>query len=256
MKFTQYDEGTPCWADLMTNDIEKAKEFYANVFSWELQTDPNPDFGGYTTAELNGEVVCGLMQNPQPQAPNAWNVYLATDDISKTAEKIKELGGSLHMEEAMKVSNHGSMIVGQDPQGAYISFWQAEKMIGSTVANEFNTICWDELATSDLEGAKKFYSALCGWSENKDSNEEYFQFDVNGQARGGVRPLSENEKGMMPSYWGVYFRVQSLADACVAIEKNGGEILTPVMNSDKIEFQACKDSTGAYFAICQFEDEA
>lgn len=255
MKFTKYDAGTPCWADLMTNDIEKAKDFYSNVFGWEMYTNPEEAFGGYTTGQIDGETVCGLMSTQGPEQPNAWNVYLATDDIDQTLKQVSENGGNVVMDK-MVVAEHGSMAVAQDPQGAFVSFWQAEKMIGSTIANEYNTICWDELATSDIEGAKKFYTALFGWTENEGSTDDYYQFDVSGAARGGVRPLSENEAGFMPSYWGVYFRVQSLADACAAIEKNGGEILTPVMNADKIEFQACKDSTGAYFAICQYEDEA
>lgn len=255
MKFTKYDEGTPCWTDLMTNDIEKAKDFYSNVFGWEMYTNPSEDFGGYTTGQLDGEVVCGFMSTQGQEQPNAWNVYLATNNIDQTLEQVSANGGNVVMDK-MIVGEHGSMAVAQDPQGAFVSFWQAEKMIGSTIANEYNTVCWDELATSDLEGAKKFYTAVCGWEENEKSSNEYLEFNVNGTLRGGARPLSEHEAKMMPSYWGVYFRVQSLADAREAIEKNGGEILTPVMNADKLEFQACKDSTGAVFSICQYEDEA
>ena len=61
MKFTKYDNGVPCWADLMVQDLEKAKTFYSTVFGWELQVDPEPDFGGYVTARTENGTVCGLM---------------------------------------------------------------------------------------------------------------------------------------------------------------------------------------------------
>lgn len=253
MKFTKYDAGTPCWADLMVQDIEKAKTFYSDVFDWKMRTDPNPDFGGYTTAEIGEDVVCGLMSAQMPNQANAWNVYLATDDMDATLAKVAELGGKLVMPK-MLVGNHGTMAVTQDPQGAFICFWQAGEMIGSTIANDINTICWDELATKDLAAAKEFYSQLFAYDSAEGSSDEYWQFTVSGKVRGGARALAAEEAKMMPSYWAIYLRCDDLEKCSSKIEAAGGKILTPTMNADKIEFRACMDDQGAVFNICQYED--
>ena len=230
------------------------KTFYSTVFGWELQVDPEPDFGGYVTARTENGTVCGLMAAQNENMPNAWNVYLATDDIDTTLKNVEALGGKIMMPK-MVVGDHGTMAVVQDPQGAVVSFWQADKMIGSTVANEMNTITWDELATKDLSAAKKFYNELCGWTEAEEPNDEYYSFAVNGEMRGGARELSTNEANMH-SYWSVYFRVEDLEKAEKKVEAAGGKVLTPKMNAGPIEFQACMDDQNAIFVNCQFEDGA
>lgn len=252
MKFTNYDAGTPCWADLTVQDAEKARDFYGKVFGWEfdISTDPMTNF--YTQCKIGDEVVCGINPARMPNQPSAWSTYIATDDIDATCAKTIELGGKIVMP-AMEVMGLGKMAVIQDPQGAFICYWESGIMAGSTIANEINTVCWNELATTDLEAAKEFYSAIFGYGD-KDSTDEYFQFSVNGEVRGGARELSEVEAKMMPAYWGIYFRVDDLASATSKIEAAGGRVLTEKMNADKIEFQSCMDNQGAVFMICQFED--
>ena len=93
------------------------------------------------------------------------------------------------------------------------------------------------------------------WTRDEGSTDDYWQFSVDGKVRGGARALSPEEAKMMPAYWGIYLRVNELTNACAKIEAAGGKILTPKMNADKIEFQACMDDQGAVFNICQYEDE-
>lgn len=251
MKFTKYDAGTPCWADLMVQDLDKAKSFYQSLFGWEMVTDPNPDFGGYTTGEINGEPICGLMGAMSPDQPSAWGIHLATGNIDESLKKVVDNGGQIIVDK-MVVGTHGTFATIQDPQGAFVSLWQAGTMIGSTIANEVNTICWDELATSDLPAAKKFYEAVFNYETTEGSNDDYWQFAVNGEVRGGMRALSENESGM-PSCWALYFRVANLETSTQIIESCGGKVITPKMNFEKIEFQAFTDPQGAVFTICEYE---
>ena len=49
--------GAPCWIDLMTSGIARARQFYGELFGWEYETGDEEKYGGYTTARKNGKTV-------------------------------------------------------------------------------------------------------------------------------------------------------------------------------------------------------
>ncbi|MFN8015794.1 MAG: VOC family protein [Acidimicrobiia bacterium] len=254
MKFDKYEDGIACWADVSVQDMEKAKDFYSQVFGWEMSIAPEPEADGYTQCLKDGEVVCGIFHSRNPDQPAAWNTYFASSDIKSTIEKANEFGGTIIMP-PIEVMNYGITSAVQDPQGAFFGIWQAKDMVGSTVANEFDTVCWNELATTNLNEAKDFYRGLFDWQDSESNSPEYWQYDVAGSVRGGAREMSEDECTMMPPNWTIYFRVKDLGETANKIEKSGGKILSDVMNADKIEFRACSDNQGAMFLICQFDEK-
>ena len=74
--------GAPCWIDLYSSDTDKATEFYGKVLGWTTQS-AGPEFGGYFTFLKDGKHVAGCMHNDGQQgSPDAWTVYLMTDDIA------------------------------------------------------------------------------------------------------------------------------------------------------------------------------
>ena len=77
--------GTPCWADVMVDDLDRARDFYGGLFGWTFEDLP-PEAGGYVMARKDGHVVAGaLAKNPDdPGQVSAWTVYLATDDVDDT----------------------------------------------------------------------------------------------------------------------------------------------------------------------------
>ena len=79
--------GTPCWADVMVDDLDGARAFYGSLFGWTFEDLP-PQAGGYVMARKDGHVVAGaLAKNPDdPGQVSAWTVYLATDDVDDTAD--------------------------------------------------------------------------------------------------------------------------------------------------------------------------
>src|SRR3954470_22226864 len=92
--------GTPTWLDLMAPDIDGARAFYHAVFGWEYDIG-NPEFGGYTTARLGGQMgermVAGLMgpQPDDPPMPAAWSLYFATNDIEADVARAVKLGAKV-----------------------------------------------------------------------------------------------------------------------------------------------------------------
>jgi uncharacterized protein len=53
--------------ELLTNDVDKAKDFYKRLFDWKLEDIPGMD---YTMINV-GEGTCGgMMKNPMPEIPS------------------------------------------------------------------------------------------------------------------------------------------------------------------------------------------
>jgi predicted enzyme related to lactoylglutathione lyase len=106
-----------CWNELLTNDTEKAKDFYTKLFGWKTKTDT-----GATpyTEWINGEEHIGGMMQIQPEMgpmPPNWGIYIAVDDCDGTAQKATSLGGRQYVPPT-DIANVGRFAVLSDPQGA------------------------------------------------------------------------------------------------------------------------------------------
>ena len=84
------------------------------------------------------------------------------------------------------------------------------------------TFMWNELATRDLDAAKKFYGELLGWSYEEQEmapGVTYNIVKVGEQQIGGLMAMSGDVWGDMPSHWMAYVRV----DDTHAIAKKAGD---------------------------------
>jgi len=108
------DNNTLCWNELMTPDIERAREFYKNLFGWNLKVTPE-----YTEISVGSTGVGGMMHiTPEMQGmPTAWTPYICVADADATVEKIKSGGGKIYMG-PHEIPNVGRFAVCADPQGA------------------------------------------------------------------------------------------------------------------------------------------
>src|SRR5215510_3256555 len=106
-----------CWNELLTNDTEKAKDFYTKLFGWNSKTDS----GGMPYTEwINGDDHIGGMMQIQPQmgpVPPHWGIYIAVDDCDGTVAKAQSLGAKTFVPPT-DIPNVGRFAVLADPQGA------------------------------------------------------------------------------------------------------------------------------------------
>lgn len=105
-----------CWNELLTNDTDKAKDFYIKLFGWKSKTD-----SGATpyTEWINGEEHIGGMMQIQPQMgpmPPSWGIYIAVDDCDAAAQKAISLGGRQYVPPT-DIEKVGRFAVLSDPQG-------------------------------------------------------------------------------------------------------------------------------------------
>ena len=111
--------------------------------------------------------------------------------------------------------------------------------------------CWNELATTDLAAAQKFYTELLGWNikESNDAGMVYNEIVVNGQHIGGLYQMRPEQAGM-PSYWMAYVAVDDVDAAARRAEELGGTIRVPPMDIPHTgRFTVITDPTGATIAL-------
>lgn len=244
---TTVPTGAPIWVDLMTPDADASVAFYGGLLGWTFE-EPNPDFGGYRNAQLDGERVAGMMQ-AQPGEPAGWSVYLQTADAEATVAKA-EAAGSTVVVPAMPLQDLGSMAVVTDPGGATIGMWQPGSHTGGVVATA-GAPCHFELHTRSYDEVLAFYADVFGWTVNRDNEEDGFRYatyDVADGEHAGVMDASIFPDEM-PLGWGVYFAVPEMAAAVTRVEELGGTIVQGPDHTPYGVLAVGTDSTGAVFKL-------
>jgi predicted enzyme related to lactoylglutathione lyase len=110
--------------ELATTDIGKAKQFYRQLFDWQLEDMPMPE-GTYTMVSVGEGTGGGMMQHPMPGAPSMWMAYVLVDDIRAATAKAKSLGATI-MRDATEVPDMGWFSILVDPTGAHLGLWQSK----------------------------------------------------------------------------------------------------------------------------------
>lgn len=118
------EPGALCWADLITPDPARAKEFYSGLFGWELLLGEK-DTSGYLLIKNGVDFIGGIppAEHGNPNAPPHWMIYIRVTDVDATTDKAKSLGAKVHLA-PMTIENVGRMAVLADPQGAVFAIFQ------------------------------------------------------------------------------------------------------------------------------------
>ncbi|MGH9040618.1 MAG: VOC family protein [Acidimicrobiia bacterium] len=252
---TEYTPGTPSWIDIGT-DIEGAKQFYGGLFGWDsADAGPVEETGGYGFFLKNGKMVGGYgpQQNP---GPPVWATYVAVNDAEETAKRVEQAGGTVILA-PMEVMGAGTMAVFQDPQGAFISVWQAGDHKGAQLVNETGTFCWNELNTRDVDGSKAFYTAAFGWDAHTSEGGPmpYTEFQVEGNSIAGCMQMPPMIPAQVPPHWLVYFAVDDIDAAVAKVTELGGAVRMPGMDTPAGRIAVVGDPQGATFAVIKLGEQ-
>ena len=126
--------------------------------------------------------------------------------------------------------------------------------------NWHGRIYWNELMTRDLEGAKKFYGDICGWTfgtmEGMEGMEETYILAYGKDPKMPLCGLGDMDKmGLdeaLPPHWFAYIAVDDI-DAAVETARSGnGKIIREPFDVEKIgRLSIIMDSTGAAIGLIQ-----
>ncbi len=241
------------WYELMTTHPEAAKVFYAKVVGWGT-VDASMGRIPYIVFTAGEASVCGLMNLPEEAqrmgAAPRWVGYVGVDNVDAAAERIRRLGGVVHLPPT-DVPNISRFAVVADPQMAVfaLSQWPRPGQEQPAALKTLRRIGWHELLAADWEKAFSFYGELFGWQKvNAEVNTmgTYQMFSAGGQTIGGM----STKPSMVPvPFWLYYFNIDNIDAASERVKASGGRILEGPLEVRGGWVARCTDPQGAMFAL-------
>jgi uncharacterized protein len=248
---TKYTAGTFSWTDLTTTDQPAAKAFYSELFGWDAVDNPIGDDMVYSMMQIGGKDVAAISPQMQAQrdagAPPSWNSYVTVESVDESADRAGKLGANV-MSPPFDVMDVGRMAIIQDPQGAILELWEPKLHIGASLVNAAGALCWNELASPDIDASADFYRELFGWDVSPMEGMEMPYLVIRtaaGNTNGGIRPAQENE----PSHWLVYFGADDIDASNARSTELGGTTIVPPMDIGVGKIGVAQDPQGAVFAL-------
>ncbi|MGD9961073.1 VOC family protein [Nocardioides sp.] len=241
--------GAPCWIELFTPDTDAAASFYGALFGWDC-TAASEEYGGYRNFLRDGAPIAGMMANDGSMGPNAWSVYLSSDDLGATLDKATSAGASV-VAGPIEVTGLGHMAFVVDPAGAAVGVWQPLAHEGFATTGEDNSPAWFETLSKDYDAAVPFYRDVFSWDVHTMSDTADFRYSTFGadeNAKAGIMDAS-GFLGDSPSRWQFYVAVAD-TDAVVAQAIAAGAALAqPVEDTPYGRLGALIDPAGVAFSI-------
>ena len=251
-------EGSFIWYELMTDDVESAARFYAQVVGWKVSGAVAKSASGQDYRMLSrddGGHAGGVLPISGDMAANdakpGWLGYLYTPDVDAAVAAIKADGGAVHMGPLDLPVGRIAMV--SDPTGAPFYIMKPILPAGKKDAKSdvfdpkaVQRVGWNELSTTDLERAKAFYAKHFGFrfERQMDMGKQgpYCFIEHAGQTIGAM--MRRPEPGA--SRWSFAFRTKgTIGAARRSVESGGGKVLIPpheVPGGDHIVI--CNDPQG------------
>jgi len=116
------------------------------------------------------------------------------------------------------------------------------------------TLAWFEVATSDPDGAEKFYGRLFDWTFEADGPAASSELDYrNIKSAGAAAPMGgiRGTGGHMPSHGVFYLLVADVEATCAAAEQLGGSVVSKHLDPGPgaPKFAYLRDPSGNQFGV-------
>jgi predicted enzyme related to lactoylglutathione lyase len=245
-----YLPGAPCWIDLTSTDIDRARDFYGQLLGWQAEPG-SAEFGGYFMFTHDGVPVAGGMPAPAgTPGTDQWNVYLNVPDAAATLTAAQHHGASVVVE-AMPVADLGTMGMLVDPAGAPTGIWQAGTFAGCGAIGDPGTPAWFELHTRGYDAAAGFYRDVFGWDLHPMGDDPQFRYATFGEGESAVAGLMADDElpDGVAGRWSVYFPVADADAAAEQVGALGGSVQRAPQDSPFGRITVVTDSTGAHLCL-------
>lgn len=126
MSNKKFKIGSIISADLTVENAEVTRDFYKQVIGWDAESlemkDAKGAYADYVVKDVDGNWVGGICHSRGVNLgiPPQWIVYVNVEDISRSVEKCKELGGKIIKESKLPDGSFIYVII-QDPTGAVLA---------------------------------------------------------------------------------------------------------------------------------------
>jgi predicted enzyme related to lactoylglutathione lyase len=235
------------WHEQVSGDPKQAESFYTQLFGWGTEVFKAGEMD-YTMISSGGQTHGGFSPAMEGAPPPHWLSHIGVENLDETIEKAKGAGGKVAAG-PFDMEDVGRMAILTDPQGAFVSAYQSLSE-GSEAAGVF---VWDELGTTDADGAQRFYEQVFSWT-TKDQGEEYGGYRIFHRGEEQVGGLMKNPDPSIPAAWTPYVGVEDTDAICKkAIELGAKAIVEPMDVPNIGRFAILQDPQGAVFGIIRGE---
>ncbi|NNE85550.1 MAG: VOC family protein [Alphaproteobacteria bacterium] len=118
---------------------------------------------------------------------------------------------------------------------------------------DHGTFHWNELSTTDVEGAKAFYSEVVGWSYDEMPNMSggtYWIAKSGDAMAGGLMDMPEAAPAGTPPHWMSYLAIDDVDSAIAKVPGLGGTVLVEAFDIPNIGRMAViQDPQGAVISL-------
>ena len=235
------------WHEHVSSDPTQAENFYTQLFGWGTEVF-KPGEADYTMISSSGQNHGGFSKAIEGAPPPHWLSHVAVENVEETIEKAQGAGGRLAAG-PFEMSEVGRVAIIADPQGAYVSLYQPE---GDGPVSE-GVFVWDELGTTDVDGAQRFYEQVFGWTTS-DMGPEYGGYRIFNRGETGIAGLMTLPDESIPPYWQPYVAVHDPDRTTAKATELGGSALMEPMDVPKVgRIAVLRDPQGATFGIIRPE---
>lgn len=248
--------GSFIWYELISPDADASKAFYDAVVGWSIEATSNFPNGYRMIGRSDGKFAGGVLPLTDEMrghgARPLWLGYVGVDDVDATAAAITADGGAVLMP-AFDIPNVGRIALIADAQGApfYVMRGASDEDSDAFSVDQPQHVRWNELSTTDQDGAIAFYTRHFGWAQEGDMDMgemgKYRFLQAGGVGIGAVMPKPPQ---MPASLWTYYIGVDDVDRAAAAIPAGGGTVVNGPMEIPGGEYALnAIDPHGASFGL-------
>jgi predicted enzyme related to lactoylglutathione lyase len=246
------------WADLVTDNVAVAQNFYTGLFGWSFRT-----VGNYTIAYNDERPLAGIFHRPrpgnQPQAKPRWFGYVSVDNVEKAHRAVVQRGGRV-LAAPQKMPKRGEQAIFADAEGAVFGVVKSRAGDPQDFLPEPGDWIWLQLLSKDGKKAAEFYRDVAGYEiiENTSSNRvSDYVLAGDGYARATVRTIPAARQSEVSPNWLPFVRIKNISATVAKVEQLGGKVLLapkPEVFAGKVAVIA--DPTGAAIGLLEWTGAA
>ncbi len=242
------------WADLVTDNVAAAREFYAHLFGWTFR-----DVGGYVIAANDERPLCGMLQRPRPKdqpGKPRWLGYISVSNVDRAKQVVTGAGGKV-LAEPQKFPRRGEQAVFADAEGAVFGVVKSSSGDPQDFQADPGDWVWIQLLSRDGRKAAEFYRKVGGYEvvANIETNRlSDYVLTSEGYARATVRTLRTGDERIRPT-WLPFVRVQNASDSVAKAKQLGGKgLIEPKPELFEGRVAVIADPTGAVIGLLEWPE--
>ncbi len=224
--------GKIVWRDLLTDDPAASQRFYGTLFGWTFQSvglaSGLEKDSSYTLIRHNGKLIGGMIDTIALNGRDdvsQWVVLMSVADIDAAVDEAEAEGGTV-ITPPTDLQQRGTVAVLRDAQGALVGLFQTRDGDPPDAEPALGGFLWDELWTTDVDDAGRFYGALTGLKPSVYTTEGaeagYLLLKADETERAGVM---KNPLDGLDPVWVSYIRVADPAAVTARVGDLGGRTL-------------------------------